>query len=285
MATPFAEDNTVDIESLRRYTRSVIDKGSSGILYPAMAAEVAALSPEERVAVVRTVIEATAGRIPVIGGATADDQQGRMQAGADLLELGCDGILAYIPYVGTESYESDVKELASLEPGVLMLQDLSQTEADLPVAVIAKLFEEVESFTWIKVETLDRNLKFTAIRDATGGRLNIGSAGYGMIEALDRGVRAWMPTLYHDIYGRVFDYYRAGRRDEAVELFDKLIPCLVLPAFQKGVTHVRNKMMLQREGIFTTTVTRTGLSDLDEYTRRQIDACIEHALALSRSLA
>jgi len=75
--TPFALDGTPDLEGLARHVQYAVSAGVNGFLVPAMASEVGYLTRDERRAVVATVIEACAGRVPVIGGATAPRQERR----------------------------------------------------------------------------------------------------------------------------------------------------------------------------------------------------------------
>ena len=106
-----------------------------------------------------------------------------------------------------------------------------------------------------------------------------------MIDGLDRGVSLWMPTLYHDIYACAFNLYHEGKRAEAAELFNRLLPCLALPAFHPGILRKRDKLVLCREGIFKTTHVREESRELDEITLRQIEENIELAMALSREVS
>ena len=194
--TPFAEDGALDVPSLRRNVRYALKSGVAGFLVPAMASEVDKLSGEERRRIVQTVLEENGGRVPVIGGASAAEAQERCRTAAALVELGCDGVLASIPFRDEGQYERDVLELDSLNPGFLMLQDWDFQGYGLPVALIARLFEQVESFRCLKVEVVPAGVKYSEVLVATGGRLHVsgGWAVMQIIEAMERGVHAFMPT-------------------------------------------------------------------------------------------
>ena len=66
------------------------------------------------------------------------------------------------------------------------------------------------------------------LAEATGGKLHLagGWAVTQMIEALDRGVHTMMPTGMHRAYVQIYDLYQAGKRDQAVELFNQIVPVL-----------------------------------------------------------
>ncbi len=226
--TPFTVENTIDTDGLRRNVAYALNTGVAGFLVPAMAAEVGKLAADERETMVRTVLQTVTGRVPVIGGASAPTTEERVNTTRRLIELGCDGILVSIPYENEAQYVSNVHAVADQHPPFLMLQDWDASGSGVPVPLIARLFEEVGPFRCLKVEVVNAGMKYSAVLDATQGRLHVsgGWAVMQMIEALDRGVHAFMPTGMHEIYTRIYALYQAGRRDDARALFNRLLPVL-----------------------------------------------------------
>lgn len=226
--TPFGVDAGIDVEGLRRNVSEAMEAGVVGFLAPAMASEVDKLSEVERELLVRTVVEAVRGRAVVIGGASAPTVEARLRVGRRLLEFGCDGILVSIPFRDEAQYGREVRAAADLRPPFLMLQDWDPVGPGVPVSVIASLFREIDVFRCLKIEAVPAGAKYSAVIEATEGRLHVsgGWAVMQMIEALDRGVHAFMPTGMHQIYTRIFSLYHAGQRDEARELFSRLLPVL-----------------------------------------------------------
>jgi 4-hydroxy-tetrahydrodipicolinate synthase len=165
-ATPFTEDNRVDVDSLRRYARHTLAHGVVGFLAPAVAGEVDTLTEAERELVVTTLLEETNGRVPVIGGATDPDPQARLRHVRRFIELGCTGVLAYVRYEDDASYAHAIHELGALHPPLLMIQDMDLGRAPVPVELVARLHREVPCFTWNKVETGDRCRKISILRRA-----------------------------------------------------------------------------------------------------------------------
>jgi 2-keto-3-deoxy-L-arabinonate dehydratase len=280
-ATPFTADNRVDVESLRRYARSFLARGVIGFLAPAVAGEVDTLSEEERELVVATLLEEVDGRVPVIGGATALDPADRLRHAHRFLAMGCAGVLAYVRYADEAGYAAAVHELGALNPGFLMIQDLDLGVAPLPVPLIARLHREIPVFTWVKLETADRGRKLTALREAAGSDLRIGTAGPDLIEMLDRGAHAYLPTLYPDTYARIWSLHRAGRRDDAIALYRRLLPGLAFMATHQKIQWRFTKSVLHAEGIFATTRVRTAAPPLDAFEERLIAELARDAVALA----
>lgn len=283
-ATPFTEDNRVDVESLRRYARTTIAHGVVGFLAPAVAGEVDTLTEAERELVVTTLLEEANGRVAVIGGATDPDPVARLRHVRRFMELGCTGVLAYIRYENDESYARAIHELGALNPQLLMIQDMDLGRAPVPVELVARLHREVPCFTWNKVETGDRCRKISAILAATNGSMRIGTAGPDVIELLDRGVHSYLITYTVDVYQRIWTLYRAGRRNDAVELYRRLLPCLTFMATHQKIQWRFTKALLHAAGVFATTRVRSNIPELDPVETRLIAELSRYAVELSASL-
>ncbi len=284
--TPFLGDDSLDLEGLRRNVRYAIDAGVAGFLVPAMASEVGKLSQHERLQLVETVVSTAAGKVPIIGGASAPEQAERMNAARDLIQLGCDGVLVSIPFESDETYRANVHELAALGPKFLMLQDWDFTGAGLLLSLIVQLFDEVAAFRCLKIETANANVKYTQVLDATQGRLHVsgGWAVQQMIEGLDRGVHAFMPTGMHRAYSRIFADYADGDRDAAVALFHRLCPILTFSNQHLDVSIHFFKCLLHAQGIYATPRVREPILPFDAFQERRAAELIAIATRIEEEL-
>ncbi len=284
--TPFTEDDAIDIQGFQKNVQHALDAGVAGFLVPAMASEVDKLSPQEREQLVKAVLGITRGRKPVIGGASAPTTEARVTATRRLLDLGCDGILAAIPYHDDPQYERDLRALADLQPPFLMIQDWDATGYGVPVPLIARLFREVSVFQALKIEVVPAGVKYSAVIEATGGRLHVsgGWAVMQMIEAMDRGVHAFMPTAMHPIYTRIFALYRAGRRDAARALFNRLLPVLAFSNQHLDISIHFFKRLLRRQGLFRTARVREPILPFDAVHERIANELADYAIQLMRDL-
>jgi 4-hydroxy-tetrahydrodipicolinate synthase len=71
MVTPFRDDESVDLDVLRRLTHHLIEGGVHGLFPTGSQGEFYALTPSERQQIWETVVEETCGRIPVFAGTGA----------------------------------------------------------------------------------------------------------------------------------------------------------------------------------------------------------------------
>jgi 4-hydroxy-tetrahydrodipicolinate synthase len=127
--------------------------------------------------------------------------------------------------------------------------------------------------------------KYTALLEATGGRLNVsgGWASTQLIEALDRGVHAFMPSAHHRVYAEILRRYRAGARDEARALFEQLLPVLAFTTQHIDVSIQFQKLLEVRRGIFATAAVRSPAIAFDAAHRRMADELLNRALELTWS--
>ncbi len=284
--TPFTDDDRVDADALAAHVEYALRSGVAGFLVPALASEVYKLTAGERGLVVRTTLDATRGRVPVIGGATAASADERLAAARQLIELGCDGVLAAIPYTTAAEYTQHVAALAQLQPPLLMLQDWDAAGYGLPLPLILDLFDRFEAFRSIKIEVVPAGVKYSQVLDATGGRLHV-SGGWAvtqMIEALDRGVHTLMPTGLHPIYTRIYRLYQAGDRAAAAALFRRLLPVLAFSNQHLDISLHFFKRLLHRQGLYPTPRVREPVLPFDAYHTRIADELIEYALDLTREV-
>ncbi len=284
--TPFTTSGAVDHAAYGRHIAYAMDAGVSGFLAPAMAGEVDTLTDEERLGLANTMVTAAQGRVPVIGCATATTADARIRLAAELIALGCDGVLVSIPYTTEAEYARQVHAVAQIQPPFLMLQDWDAQGEGVPVPVIARLFDEVDAFQCIKVEVHNAGRKYTAIQQATDGNLQV-SGGWAvthMLEGLDRGVHAFMPTGLHRIYVEIFRQYQSGNRDTAKELFYRLLPVLVFTNQSLEMSIHFFKRLLFEQGIYQTPHLRSPELIPDDHEHRIMDELIHYAMALENKM-
>ena len=124
MLTPFHTDLSVDYATLRLLCDYYIDNGAVGLFANCLSSEMYELSSEERVAVIKTVIEQTAGRVPVVATGTFGGNVEEMAKFSNqVYALGVDAVIVLNnQFVTTEESDevflSRMKEWMELTPGV-----------------------------------------------------------------------------------------------------------------------------------------------------------------------
>lgn len=95
---PLTEDLEIDEAVYRHHIASLVDvPGVRGVTCNGHAAEVSSLDRAERRRAVALAVETVAGRVPVISGVFADDEEDALQAARDAQSEGADALLLFPP--------------------------------------------------------------------------------------------------------------------------------------------------------------------------------------------
>tara|TARA_R110002096_G_scaffold74157_1_gene175936 strand:+ start:574 stop:1524 length:951 start_codon:yes stop_codon:yes gene_type:complete len=284
--TPFTKEDSIDFDALKVNVLEALEAGVAGVLVPAMAAEVYKLSHIERQNLLAMVLETVEGKIPVIGGAGEQDLSKSKALIKSYLKLGCKNILFQIPFVNENQFRNHFMELAELDPEMIMLQDWDATGYGLSDELICELFENVLAFRCLKIETIPAGPKYSRILELTNGRLNI-SGGWAvsqMMEGLQRGVHAFMPTGMNYIYTTIYRLYEEGKSEDAEALFEKVIPVLAFSNQHLDISIHFFKRLLYRQGIYPTPNVRNPILPFDVLHQKLADKHIDRILRIENEL-
>lgn len=284
--TPFDQEGTIDHLALQRNVNDALKAGVAGFLVPAMAAEVYKLSEIERLHMVATVLETVANRVPVIAGAGETDLNKCKKLIASYLNLGCQNILLQIPFQNDQQFKDHFMELADMGPEMIMLQDWNASGYGLKDELICHLFETVEAFRCLKIETVPAGVKYSRILALTHGKLNI-SGGWAvsqLLEGLQRGVHAFMPTGMHHVYVAIYTLFKKGDFKEAESLFYQILPILAFSNQHLDISIHFFKRLLFRQGIYPTPSVREPILPFDEFHQKIADRHIDRILQLEKKI-
>ena len=98
LVTPFHADGSVNFEKLKELAEWHVASGTDAILALGTTGESSTMTHEEDDAVLRCVIEAAAGRVPVIAGTGSNSTQTMLEKSLRAEALGADGLLLITPY-------------------------------------------------------------------------------------------------------------------------------------------------------------------------------------------
>ena len=94
MLTPFQDDLSIDFVTLRLLCDHYIDHGAVGLFANCLSSEMYELSDEERFAVIKTVVDQTAGRVPVVATGTFSGSIEQMASFSNqVYALGVDAVI------------------------------------------------------------------------------------------------------------------------------------------------------------------------------------------------
>lgn len=94
---PMHEDGAIDWASLERYTDWIARQQPAAIALNMDAAEAPALSPQERVEVMRVCAKVVGGRVPLLSGLIGGSTDGMIAHGEELARAGAEGFCVFPP--------------------------------------------------------------------------------------------------------------------------------------------------------------------------------------------
>ena len=285
--TPFCRDNKVDILSLQKLIDHTIVSGCAGMLVGAVAGENASLSLDEKEIIINACVQHNNNRLPLIVSCSANNQYDRITLSRAAKVAGADWILCQTPnnLNGNELTEC-FNEIADVGPSNLMIQDLSWTDNGMNDEDILLLFENIKKFKGLKIEVLNSGPKYSRILKATNHKLHLsgGWAIMGMIEALNRGVHAFIPSTMEVIYNQIYNLFIEKKINKARDLFSTILPILSFTHQHIDIAIKFSKMLRVREEIFTTELCRSPISEFDTYQLEEANFHIEKVISLQNNI-
>jgi 4-hydroxy-tetrahydrodipicolinate synthase len=122
MITPFLQNGEIDFDNLTIHTDRLINSGINYLVVLGTTAETPTLSQDEKNDVVKCVVNACGGRVPIIVGAGGNDTRGVIEGLKTMDRTGIDAILSVVPY-----YNKPVQE------GVYQHFSAVAAASDLPI--------------------------------------------------------------------------------------------------------------------------------------------------------
>lgn len=159
LATPFTSDGQIDENTLRRLVDRSIDGGVDGVVACGSTGEFAAMSGAERRLVVETVIDQTAGRVPVVAQTGAVSTAEAVELSRHAQAAGASVLMVVTPYYEPLTLEETLHYLRTVASAVdipIMLYNLpSATGVNLSPATVGQLAREVDNIRYIKDTSAD----------------------------------------------------------------------------------------------------------------------------------
>ena len=157
LVTPMLADGQVDWAGLKELVEWHIAEGTDAIVAGGTTGESATLSFEEHDEVVREVVKAAAGRIPVIAGTGANATNEAIRLTRDAKRDGADACLLVTPYYNKPTQEGLYQHYKAIAEAV----DIPQLLYNVPGRTACDLLPET-------VERLSRIPNIIGIKEATG---------------------------------------------------------------------------------------------------------------------
>ncbi len=119
MVTPFHADGAVDFDALRRLVVWQVESGIDFLVPCGTTGETPTLSHDEWLAVIDATIEAAAGRVPIVAGATSNSTQDAVAKAKEITARpGVDAILSASPYYNKPTQEGQYRHFKAVAEAI-----------------------------------------------------------------------------------------------------------------------------------------------------------------------
>ena len=274
-ATPFNDDESLDLDSLDRVVNFTVESGCHGVVMPVMASEYHTLTDDERKTVIERTIKAVAGRVPVIAGVTGVSNVHSIGLARFAQDAGADSVIAIPPNSRPTSPGEVMRFFGQLNDAVsipIWIQNHNQG-GGLNAAQLTEICVSFKNVSYVKEETTFAGHVTTQLLEAAGDHC-LGVMGGGscrnMISEFRRGMCGNMPASHFgDPMSKMWDLLDAGDVSGATEVHRRLLPIINFEGIY-GVAAF--KAVLHRRGLISSPTARgPGKASLDTADNEELD--------------
>jgi 4-hydroxy-tetrahydrodipicolinate synthase len=229
MATPFAEDGSLDLARAGELAAWLVEHGTDGLVIHGSTGEAPTLDDAEKFDLVRAVKEAV-GSTPVIAGTGTYDTRHSIHLGERAKEAGADALLVVTPYYSKPSQRGLLAHFRAVAEGT----DLPVLLYNIPGRTVIR----IEHDTLLELSTVDN---IVGVKDTTGdvdGAARLvaeAPSGFEVYSGDDWGAFAWacvggvgVISVASHVAGerlsRMFELISAGDVPAALKLHQELLP-------------------------------------------------------------
>ena len=280
LATPFHEDESVDLESVARLVEKAAETGCQGVVALGVTGEVARLTDRERRQVAQQVVDSAKG-MPVTLGTTANSTSAVIEYSVEAQEIGAAAVMVSAPTMGKPNEQvlfNHYQRLAEALDIPIVVQDYPQASGvHMSPAFIARLAENIASAQYLKLEDPPTPTKIGAIRSLIGDKMAIfgGLGGVFLLDELARGSAGAMTGFaYPEVLLEIYRSMAEGDRSHAEEVFYRNLP-LLLFEFQEGIGVAIRKYALKHRGLIASANVRHPGPQITDATRQEFLALVK----------
>ncbi len=278
MATPFADDGSVDYARARELANALLETGTEGIVVAGTTGESPTLNVEEKLRLFAEVKDIVGNRGTVIAGTCTYDTRESIHVSVEALRRGVDGILGTVPYYSKppqQGLEAHFRAIADAIDGTpLILYNIpGRTAVNMAPETTLRL-SEVPNIVGIKEASGNLDAIGTIIRESRPDFLVwsgddaitlpiLAIGGYGVVSVASH--------LVGQQISRMISSAIDGALDEATPIHHQLAP--LIAALFATTSPIPLKYALARCG-FPCGSLRLPLVDIDDRSAAIMDAAL-----------
>ena len=231
MVTPFNEDGSVNCEAAADFAEWLLANGSDGLVVEGSTGEAATMFMDEKIAVLKAVVERVNGRAPVIVGAGTNCTASTIELVNAVEACGVDGLLVVGPYYNKPTQEGYYQHFAAVAKSttlpIIVYNVPGRTGSNIEPKTIARLAAEFPNIVAVK-EAAGNVAQTAELFRLLPDNVTIYSGDDGLVLPFmsvgARGVISVLGNIGGQMLQDVMQLYSEGKVAEAAELNKKLVP-------------------------------------------------------------
>ena len=282
VTTQFDEQFRVDLDATRRVIDALIRDGVDGLIICGTVGEGTSLTAQEKRAVLEAAVGAAKKRVPVVAGVAEFTTGLAAELARDCERIGVDGLMVMPAMVysakphETLAHFRGVAQASSLP--IMVYNNPPIYKTDVTPGMIATL-ADCETIVCVK-ESAGFTSRYVDLQNAVGDRFIL-FCGLDdvIVESVLLGCVGWvsgMSNVFPREGNRLFKLARAGRWQEAMELYRWFMPILHLDARADLVQCIKLCEQIMGRGSERTRAPRLALEGA---ARAEVEAIMKRALA------
>jgi 4-hydroxy-tetrahydrodipicolinate synthase len=235
LVTPMTDAEQVDHDALGRFADYLIGQRVHGLIPLGSTGEYYALSHEEREAVVKTTIDAAAGRVPVLVGANAGSTREVVDYCRRAEAAGADGVMLAAPYYSLPTQDELFEHFREVDESIgvpIMLYNYpGRTGVDMTPGLVERL-AELDNVQYVKESSGDVSRVSEIIRRCGERMTVLCGCDTAALESFVLGAAGWVGGVVNVLPREHVELYRLAVEEAdfaaARSLYYRMLPVLSL---------------------------------------------------------
>ncbi len=273
LATPFRDDESLDLPSLARMIEFWVEIGVNGVTLLGVLGESNRLTDTERSSLIHTAVEAAGGKIPVIAGCSHTGTAATIALVREAMSLGASAIMiapSRQPVPNDDIVFDYYARVAETGAPIVLQDHPASTEVHMNKDLILRIAADVPGIACIKAEAVPSPSKIAALRAGlkTDVPILTGLGGlYGFFD-LERGSNGFNTGFaFPEILLAIVERSDAGDLDSAWEIYRRYLPLMV---FEQQPGLAIRKEILRRRGLIASERVRHPGGNIDKAAAGQL---------------
>lgn len=227
--TPMDKDGEIDFEGLKENVEFYLDAGCTGIVANGSTGEAVNLSREERIEVIKKVVEVVRGKVKVIAGTGAPTTNVTLQYTRDAMKAGADAVLVITPFNAIPNKEGlylHYKAVAEVGIPVIMYNLPQHTSVEIDLETMGRLVK-LDNIVGLKESSGNLSYFGEAIRLFSEDITLISGCDDLILQTLSMGIPALILAFGNIAPRMIIELFNAIKNNDFIsarEKYYKLLP-------------------------------------------------------------